>query len=488
MKTSIIGSGVGGLATAVRLAAAGQTVDVWEANAYAGGKLSEVWCGDYRFDVGPSVFTLPFLVQDLFELSGLPRDEFKFKKLDITCRYFWEDGTEIVGWADPQRFADEVAQKLKLNPAVLHERFVYSERIYTHTKPVFLEQSLHKLSNYFTKEVALAIANIQYLTLFSTMNDVNQRTLKHPKLVQLFNRYATFNGSSPFLASGVLNSIAHLEHGIGVFAPEGGMYAITQSLEKLAVKNGATLHYNQRVNAILHENKRVYGIQTEHIDSHRSDAVVSNSDVFPTYKHLLKDETAAAKEFKKERSLSAVVFYWGINREFPNLDVHNTFFSENYEAEFSTLIDQHDICNDPTIYVNIGSKYAPQDAPPNSETWFVMVNAPANSGQNWDEIVARTRQNILQKLNRMLHIDLEKLIETEMVFDPRVIEQRNTTFQGSIYGTSSNDRMAAFFRHPNFSPTYKNLFFAGTSAHPGGGIPLCLLSGKIASEMVLANK
>ncbi len=485
MKTQVIGTGVGGLAAAIRLAAAGSEVDVWEANSYAGGKLSEVWCGNYRFDVGPSVFTLPFLVEDLFELSGLPRHDFKFKKLDITCRYFWEDGTEIVGWADPKRFAQEVAEKLNVAESVLHQRFAYSERIYQNTKSVFLEQSLHILSNYFRKDVAYAIANIQHLTLFSTMNEVNSATLQHPKLVQLFNRYATFNGSSPFLASGVLNSIAHLEHGIGVFAPEGGMYAITKSLEKLAQHNGAKLHYNNPVKKILHQNKRVQGIQLENESIHFGDAIVSNMDVFPTYKRLLGDEVEANKEFKKERSLSAIVFYWGINREFPNLDVHNTFFSQNYELEFVHLIKKCDICDDPTIYVNIGSKYAPDDAPKNSETWFVMVNAPANSGQDWDELVARTRKNVVAKLNRMLGIDIESMIEEEMHFDPRIIEQRNSTYQGSIYGTSSNDKMAAFFRHPNFSPTYKNLFFAGTSAHPGGGIPLCLLSGKIASELAL---
>ena len=117
-----------------------------------------------------------------------------------------------------------------------------------------------------------------------------------------------------------------------------------------------------------------------------------------------------------------------------------------------------------------------------------MINTPPNNGtQDWDKLVATARKNIIAKLNRMLHVDLESLIEAEMTFDPRVIEQRNSTHQGSIYGTSSNDRMAAFFRHPNYAPDYKNLYFSGVAAHPGGGIPLCLLSGKIASEMIINN-
>ena len=483
MKASIIGSGVGGMATAVRLSAMGVEVDVYEANDYAGGKLSEVWRGKYRFDVGPSVFTLPHLVDDLYAFSGVP-STFGYRKLAITCRYFWEDGLTIVGYADETAFAEEVAQKLGIAASVMHQHFAHTKRLYDATRPVFLEKSLHRWQSFATSDTLRAIANLHHLDLFTTMHAANTRRLKHPKLVQLFNRYATFNGSSPYLAPGILNVIPHLEHGIGVFAPEGGMYAITKSLVGLAERNGAKFHYNMPIDQVLHEKKVVKGIRsgTQIIGS---EVVVSNMDVYPTYKHLLHDERQAAKELKQARSLSAIVFYWGIQRTFDNLDVHNTFFSEDYENEFTHLIEQQTVCNDPTIYVNIGSKYAPADAPEGCETWFVMINAPSNNGtQDWDELVARTRQNIIEKLNRMLHIDLESLIAEEMVFDPRVIEARNRTAQGAIYGTSSNDRMAAFFRHPNYAPDYKNLYFAGVAAHPGGGIPLCLLSGKIASEMI----
>ncbi len=482
----IIGSGVGGMAAAVRLSAAGHAVNVYEANDYAGGKLSEKWVGNYRFDVGPSVFTMPNLVDDLFAFSN-KENPFRYKKLDITCRYFWEDGIEIVGYADQDAFADEVANKLNISSLNLKKQFEHTKKLFELTKKVFLESSLHSIKTYTNMETVRAIANLHHLDLFTTMNEANMRRLQHPKLVQMFNRYATFNGSSPYRAPGILNVIPHLEHGIGVFAPEGGMYNITKNLVSLAQKNGAKFHYNMPIKEIIHENKTVKGVKTntQVIDC---ETVVSNMDVYPTYKSLLKDERQAAKELKQERSLSAIVFYWGINREFPNLDVHNTFFSNDYEAEFHHLIDLKTICDDPTVYVNIGSKYAPDDAPKGHETWFVMINTPPNNGtQDWDKLVATARKNIIAKLNKMLHIDLEALIEAEMTFDPRVIEQRNSTHQGSIYGTSSNDRMAAFFRHPNYAPDYKNLYFSGVAAHPGGGIPLCLLSGKIASEMINNN-
>jgi phytoene desaturase len=482
-RATIIGTGVGGMATAVRLSAMGMSVDVYEANAYPGGKLSEIWRGQYRFDVGPSVFTLPNLVDDLFEFSKSP-NTFGYQKLSITCRYFWDDGLEIVGYADEAAFADEIAQKLGVATAVMHQHFAHTKRLYDSTRTVFLEKSLHRWQTFATTDTLRSLANLHHLDLFTTMHEANTRRLKHPKLVQLFNRYATFNGSSPYLAPGILNVIPHLEHGIGVFAPEGGMYGITRSLIGLAEKNGAIFHYNTPIDEITHQQKTVNGVRSGAQQIH-SEVVVSNMDVYPTYKYLLQDERQAAKEIKQARSLSAIVFFWGIKRQFDNLDVHNTFFSNDYENEFRHLIEQQNVCNDPTIYVNIGSKYAPTDAPEGCETWFVMINAPSNNGtQDWDEMVARTRQNIITKLNRRLNIDLETLIAEEMVFDPRTIEARNRTAQGAIYGTSSNDRMAAFFRHPNYAPDYQNLYFAGVAAHPGGGIPLCLLSGKIASEMI----
>jgi len=178
-----------------------------------------------------------------------------------------------------------------------------------------------------------------------------------------------------------------------------------------------------------------------------------------------------------------LIFYWGIKQSFPQLDLHNIFFSENYKEEFDTLFQKKNVSNDPTVYINITSKKLSSDAPENSENWFVMINVPSNSGQNWDDIRTTARQNILSKLSRILKTDIESLIEEEEYLDPIRIEAKTSSHAGALYGASSNDRMAAFFRHPNFSKV-KGLYFAGGSVHPGGGIPLCLLSAKIVGELV----
>jgi phytoene dehydrogenase-like protein len=174
-----------------------------------------------------------------------------------------------------------------------------------------------------------------------------------------------------------------------------------------------------------------------------------------------------------------MIFYWGIKKQFQQLDLHNIFFSADYKTEFEHIFQNHSVSEDPTVYIHVSSKYIKEDAPENSENWFVMVNVPSNSGQNWEELRASIRASILKKLSKLLAIDIESLIEEEDYLDPIRIEERTSSHSGALYGASSNNRMAAFFRHPNFSKV-KGLYFVGGSVHPGGGIPLCLLSAKIA--------
>ena len=206
-------------------------------------------------------------------------------------------------------------------------------------------------------------------------------------------------------------------------------------------------------------------------------------DVVPTYRKLLPYLKAPEKTLQQERSSSALIFYWGIKKEFSQLGLHNILFSEDYKTEFDHLFKHHTLYDDPTIYINITSKYEKKDAPKGSENWFVMINAPSNKGQNWDKMIPIARKNILNKLSRNLKINIEELIEFEDVLEPRTIESKTSSYQGALYGAASNNRYAAFLRHPNFHRKIDNLFFVGGSVHPGGGIPLCLLSAKIVDDL-----
>lgn len=482
-KVIVIGAGIAGIASAIRQAVKGHEVAVYEANAYPGGKLSEFRSGDFRFDAGPSLFTMPQYVDELFSLAGKnPKDEFTYEKLETVCRYFYEDGTRINAWANRDKLAKEIALKTKDPALSVHQFLDYSAQIYAITHAVFLEKSLHRLRSFLNWETLKAVFRFPKIDPFRSMNTANTDFFKDDKTIRFFNRYATYNGSNPFKAPATLNVIPHLEQHFGAYFPKGGMVAITQSLVKLAENLGVKFNYQARVEEILVEDKKVKGIRLNG-EIIPADRVISNMDIWFTYRQLLKKEVAPKRIMSQERSSSALIFYWAIKAEFPELDLHNIFFSEDYKKEFAAIWEQQAIDVDPTIYVNISAKYQTEDAPKGAENWFVMINVPANTGQNWDKLIAEARKNIIDKLSRMLDRDIAPLIVSEELLDPRSIEQKTASYQGSLYGTSSNNQFAAFLRHANFSSKIKELYFVGGSVHPGGGIPLALLSAKIVDDL-----
>ncbi|WP_407425858.1 1-hydroxycarotenoid 3,4-desaturase CrtD [Arcticibacter sp.] len=480
--TIVIGAGIAGIAAAIRLAVKGYKVEVFEANSYPGGKLNEFVNSGFRFDAGPSLFTMPQYVDELFRLAGKnPTDYFRYEKLDSICHYFYEDGTRLTAWADSAKLADEIALKTRDTRESVMRFLNKSRDIYDITHHVFLEKSLHRLDSYLNKQTLRSVLRFGEIDAFRTMNEANEKHFHDDKTRRFFNRYATYNGSNPYKAPATLNIIPHLEQHFGAYFPEGGMHAITDSLVKLAKDLGVRFYFNSKVEEILYERGQVTGVNVAG-DVVRASYVISNMDVWFTYRKLLKGIKLPERVLKQERSSSALIFYWGIRGIFKELDLHNIFFSEDYEKEFRTIWKHKTIDEDPTVYLNISSKYCQADAPEGSENWFVMVNVPANVGQDWDRLIAEARLNIIKKLSRILKQDIGSLIVVEKVLDPREIESSTSSYQGSLYGTSSNGRFAAFLRHPNFIDSVKGLYFVGGSVHPGGGIPLALLSAKIIDD------
>ncbi len=487
-KVIIIGSGVAGMATATRLAIQGFEVTVLEKNDYPGGKLSFFEKDGYRFDAGPSLFTQPVNVEELFELAGEPIDKyFSYKPVEIACRYFYENGKVINAYTDKAAFARELNEQAGELPESLARYLNNAEKLYENTGTVFLNHSLHKRSTWLHKRVIRAFKAVKLSYLFKTLHHHNSKRFSSPEAVQLFNRFATYNGSNPYKAPGMLSLIPHLEQNQGTFYPVGGMISITNALFRLAKEKGVQFQFNTNVERIIHHEGRARGVVMNGRNA-EADIVVSNADVYFTYKNLLSNPFRAKKILQQERSSSALIFYWGIKKSFSQLQLHNIFFSSNYSKEFNSLFVTKTLYSDPTVYINITSKAEASQAPEGRENWFVMINAPANTGQNWQELQAQAKENILQKLSRILQCDIAPLIETEETLDPLLIEERTGSYMGSLYGTSSNSKWAAFLRHPNFTQHIRGLYFCGGSVHPGGGIPLCLKSAKIISELIQKNE
>ena len=483
-KAIIIGSGIGGIATALRLRSMNYDVTVFENNNYPGGKLASFDLGPYRFDAGPSLLTMPHFIDELFDLfNENPRDYFNYKKKDISCRYFWDDGTKLNAYSEKSKFINEINKVLGVKESTISTYLLNAKRKYDLTKSMFLEQSLHKLKTYLSKDLLIGLCNVFSFQINKTLNQVNELELKEPHLVQLFNRFATYNGSSPYKTPGMMTLVQHLEQEYGTYVSDKGMNNITKSLYDLALRQGIDFKFNSFVSQILVSGKRAIGVSVGE-ESYSSDIVVSNMDIVPTYSNLLKNHYQPEKTLSQERSSSALIFYWGINKEFKNLDLHNIFFSNDYKKEFQSIFEKKSIFSDPTVYINITSKDVKGDAPDNCENWFVMINSPNDSGQDWDNMIDEVKNNILKKINRLLNIELEDYIEYEKVYTPKTIESNTQSYMGSLYGSSSNNLMSAFLRHPNFSNETLNLYFCGGSVHPGGGIPLCLLSAKIVSQLI----
>ncbi|WP_339925376.1 1-hydroxycarotenoid 3,4-desaturase CrtD [uncultured Cyclobacterium sp.] len=483
-KVIIVGSGIAGLAAAIRLSIKGYQVTVFEANTYPGGKLSEITMNGYRFDAGPSLFTLPEQVEELFELaSKKTEDYFQYKRLEINCNYFWEDGTKLSAYAEVDKFAEEVKNQLGESPENIKKALSNSAYIYRHLAPLFMHKSLHKWSTWFNKKALRSYLRMGKLGLFKTMNKANAQQFKHPKLVQLFNRYATYNGSNPFQTPATLNIIPHLEFNKGAFFPVKGMHDITTSLFNLSKELGVQFHFSQPVERILVKNKIAKGVIAGG-KTYYYDLVINNMDMVTAYKTILKEEKQPKRLLKQPKSSSALIFYWGIKKNFPELELHNILFSNNYEKEFKAIFEKKDLYEDPTVYINITSIHKKDDAPEGSMNWFTMINVPNNQGQDWDKLKTKAKEFIVKKINATLNTDIEPLIEVEQILDPIGIETKTSSANGALYGNSSNNKYAAFLRHPNYSSAIDKLYFCGGSVHPGGGIPLCLLSAKIMADMI----
>lgn len=485
MKTAIvIGSGIAGIASALRAKHKGYHVKVFEAYHAIGGKMQEIHEEGFRFDKGPSLFTLPYLVDELFLLfNKKPEDYYSYEALDTSCHYFWEDSNCFKAKVGFENFSKAASEYFDEDRISINRYLESSKEKYNLTSPLFIEKSLHLNSTYLNKKTLHALSQIYKLDLFQTLHDYNRKKFHNEKLVQLFDRYATYNGSNPYETTAIMSMIPYLELGLGTYFPKEGIRSIVDGLYQLAIEEGVEFYTNQKIDEIVSDSKGVNGISIQG-KLISAEVVISNSDVFYTYKNLLPEHQLPRKIENEEKSSSGMIFYWGVKGKNEHLDLHNIFFSRDYEQEFQEIFKGKGYVDDPTVYVNITSKLNKRDAPKDHENWFVMVNTSADQGQEWDKVRDRIKKSIIKKINAVLDIHLEDRIVFEEYLDPKRISTYTLSHKGALYGSSSNKMMSAFLRHPNFNPKVKNLYFCGGSVHPGGGIPLCLNSAKIVGHLI----
>ncbi|MFC2113000.1 phytoene desaturase family protein [Bacteroidota bacterium] len=478
----IIGAGIGSLASSIRLAKRGFSVKVFEKNHSPGGKISEIRSNGYRFDTGPSLFTLPELIN---ELTGVEK-KLEYIKLSTISKYFFPDGVVFNAPGDPGLFGKELASVTGENENKIIKYLENAAELYNLTSPIFIFSSFQRFKKLVkTGNLGVLKGMLRFNPLIS-MHSFNNQSLDTSKAIQIFDRYATYNGSNPFKAPATLNLIAHLEHNLGAYFASGGMYRLVNHLYENALTNNVSFNFDSEVSEIIIDNKQVVGVIADGQKYH-ADIVISGGDVFRTYRELLKKYRSPRSVRKPNLSSSAMIFYLGVKDTFRMLDVHSIFFTSDYPGEFECIFSEKGakIFKDPTIYIYNSSRLEKNDAPPGCSNLFIMINVPADRGDDWTALANDARRIIFDKLKREHDIDIESKIEFEEVANPKTIERDTLSTSGALYGNNSNSLVSAFNRHPNFSRKFKNLFFTGGSVHPGGGIPLCLASAKIVEQEIL---
>ena len=483
-QAAVIGGGLAGLSGAIHLARRGYSVDLFEKTDQLGGKMNGIRTDGFRFDTGPSLLTMPFVLDELFADAGCRREDYlTLLPIEPMCRYFFSDRSQLDASANAARMEKAIAGLAPQDSGQFHRFMAYSRRIYDVTAQVFLYTPVHEYKKLLQPRHLPTLLALPSIDAWRTVHKGIKRFFRDQRVVQLFDRYATYNGSNPYQAPATLNIIPYVEYGFGGFYIKGGMYQLVKALTQVAEALGVRIHTQQPVEEIFVRQGRVAGLRVNGAFV-AVERVLCNMDVVTAFAELLPGFGVERKRLSKlEPSLSGMIFLWGVNKSHPQLAHHNIFFSADYHREFEQIFRDLQPPDDPTVYVAITSRVDAEDAPTAAENWFVLVNMPYLSDRVKPPAVEPVRRAVLQKLHAH-GLKIEPNITVEKVIRPQDFRDRYASNSGSIYGLSSNSRSMAFRRPANRSRALRGLYFAGGSSHPGGGIPLVLLSGKMAADLI----
>ncbi len=494
---AIIGAGMGGLAAAIRLAARGERVSVYEAGAGPGGKLNRWQSGGYTFDTGPSLLTMPWVLRELFAAAGRDMDDaLTLDRVDPICCYHFADGSTLEVTSDTARMAANIERLSPPDVPAFFRFLAHTANLYALAGDPFLRHPMDtSLFGRGRTEMFRYGFRARDLPKFAAPRTVHQTVasfFRDPRLRMVFDRYATYNGSSPYHAPAAFCIIPFVEFATGAWHPRGGMYRIAETLAALAADLGVALHHGTPVARITLDRSgtRATGLHLADGEHVAADAVISNVDVLTTHDRLLDGTVPGVLERRAalrrlEPSYSGFVLLLGTRRTYDRLPHHSIYFSADYEREFGDVVRRRVPPADPTIYVCRTTATDPAAAPPGGDNLFVMVNVPYLDGRtDWDALAPRYRDKVLAALAaRGLEVrDADIAVEDR--WTPERFRAAYGAQAGALYGFASNTRRAAFLRPPNRSPDFAGLYFAGGSTHPGGGVPLALLSGGIVAEMI----
>lgn len=484
-KIIVIGAGLGGLSAAISLRQAGYAVEVHEKNDKIGGKLNMLRQDGYTFDLGPSILTLPHIFERLFAGSQRKMEDYvKIQPVRPHWRNFFPDGMVLDLHPEPERMAEE-ARKGGEDPKAIERFLAYSGGLYDVVDRGYFQQGLDDAPA-FRKFYGLR--NFFKFDLFRTMHGGAAKYLKTRYFRDIFDYFIKYVGSSAYRAPAFMNCLPTIQFRHDLWYVDGGMYNLAVGLRRLMDEIGIPIHCNSEVARIRTEGSRVTGIETKDGAFHAADTIVSNMEVIPACRDLLKEDAAALRKLAKfEPACSGLILDLGLDISYPQLAHHNFFFSGDQKKHFRTVFQKRQLPEDPTIYLVAASKTDPTVAPPGCDCLKILPHIPHIDDDHplTREDYLRFKERVVDKLERMGLTDLRKHIVTEHVWTPLDIREQYNSNKGSIYGVVSDRWKNLAFKAPKRSERFENLFFVGGSVNPGGGMPMVALCGQNVCRLIV---
>ncbi len=497
-RVVVIGGGLGGLAAACTLAARGYAVTLCDKNAWVGGKAAVHEEAGYRFDMGPTILTIPRVLERIWSEAGRDLESaLDLVRLDPQWRSFFTDGAVL------DLHADVAAMQTTLDAfapgtgsAAGYGKFMeLAQRLHRISDDFFFWRSVGGMRDMFDPKGSLSLSmlkDVLGMRMGRSVAGTVRSFVPDQRAAQMLDHFTQYVGSCPENSPAVLCGIAHMQSNDGVWYPRGGTGAVPRALANLAVDLGVEIRTNCPVRRILVENGRVRGVETASGETISAAAVVSNSDSVRTHRELVDGEPRRRflARRKYEPACSGVVLYLGLDRRYEQLLHHNFVFSDDPHEEFESIYRRGEPAADPTCYVCAPAVTEPEVAPPGGEALYVLVHTPyLRPHHDWSQMLPDYRRRIIRKLEETAGLrDLERHIVVERALTPQDIHDRYHVLDGAIYGLASHGKFLGAFKPANRSPDIEGLYMAGGSAHPGPGMPMVLMSGWIAADCVDQDK
>ena len=486
-KVIIIGSGVGGITTAIHLAQKGYQVKIVEKNSSPGGRCGNIIKDGHRFDIGATLLMMTDIYEKTYQSIG--RDLYKeldLIRMDPIYSIKFHEGKEVLFSSDLAKLQNQLEA---IEPGCYNNFLKYMHESYS-TYKLSMKHIIDR--NYYNALEFFNLKNLLLLFKLKAFNNHYKHTARYFQselLRVVFTFQNIYVGQNPFKASAIFAMLPFLELTDGVWFPKGGMHQIIRNLLSIASEHQVEVVYNSTVEKININGKKVTGIILTDKSFHEADIVVSNADLPYVYEKLLPKNSAINRIKKLDYTCSAFMFHWGMDKIYPQLDQHNVFVSKNYKENIESVFTDLTLPSDPSFYVHAPTRADKSAAPENQDTLSIIVPVGhiSNSGeQNWKSLQDHARKSVIKRLKAEGMNYIDKHIKFEICYNPKSWITLFNLSRGSVFGSLSHNLMQMGYMRPhNQHKKYKNLFFVGGSKHPGNGIPMVLLSAKLTTEKIL---